>query len=170
MAESYSGQGRKAYKYQFSALPGTHGADVAGYFGPLGAIPTLSLDFQRAFMSKSIIVHVSVPTNTYHAAAIWGNFIKSSDPSISDAIAVGPSSNQTVDTNAASSWPAFSNVAPYQLNLNQTGGTISTGASGLQLTGSSLRNNFTLANAYTWEAGRGKRCDYWRSVAAIVPA
>lgn len=32
-----------------------------------------------------------------------------------------------------------------------------------------LLNNFTLVNAYTWEAGRGYRCDMWRSLGAIVP-
>lgn len=32
-----------------------------------------------------------------------------------------------------------------------------------------LKNNFTLVNAYTWEGGRGYRCDFWRSVGAVVP-
>lgn len=32
-----------------------------------------------------------------------------------------------------------------------------------------LRNDFTLVNAYEWEAGRGYRCDFWRSVGALVP-
>jgi hypothetical protein len=35
--------------------------------------------------------------------------------------------------------------------------------------GPGLRNNFTLVNAYTWEGGRGYRCDFWRSMAALVP-
>jgi hypothetical protein len=37
-------------------------------------------------------------------------------------------------------------------------------------TGPGLMNNFTLVNAYTWEDGRGMRCDFWRSVADIIPA
>lgn len=52
MAEAYSGDDRTSYKYQFSTLPGLHGQDVAGYFGPLGGVPYLSTDFQRAFMRK----------------------------------------------------------------------------------------------------------------------
>lgn len=32
-----------------------------------------------------------------------------------------------------------------------------------------LLNNITLVNAWTWEAGRGFRCEFWRSVGAIVP-
>lgn len=53
MAEAYSGQDRKSYRYQFSALPSLHGYDLQGYYGPLGQSPYLSVDFQRAFMSKS---------------------------------------------------------------------------------------------------------------------
>jgi hypothetical protein len=52
MAEAYSGQDRTSYKYQFSVLPGTHGSDVQAYFGPLGQVPYLSADYQRAFMSE----------------------------------------------------------------------------------------------------------------------
>lgn len=44
-----------------------------------------------------------------------------------------------------------------------------TGVNATEYEGSGLRNNFTLVNAYTWEAGRGYRCDFWRSVAALVP-
>jgi len=154
MAEAFSGEDRTSYKYQFSTLPGLHGQDVAGYFGPLGSVPYLSTDYQRAFMR------------------IWGNFVTSSDPSISNTFAIGSSSNSSASVDAASSWPVFSNSAPYQLNLNQTGGTLIPQNSTVQayLTGSSLMNNFTLANAYTWEAGRGARCDFWRSVASIIPA
>ncbi|KAH6625111.1 acetylcholinesterase precursor [Boeremia exigua] len=159
MAEAYSGQGHTAFKYQFSPLPGTHGADQEGYLGPLGRSLILSADFQRAFMT------------------MWGNFITHQDPSISNELAVGALSNEPVQANPASTWPMFSNASPYQLNLNQTGGIEAVG--GLEvgsltptsyLTGPGLRNNFTLANAYTWEAGRGIRCDFWRGVAPIIPA
>jgi hypothetical protein len=52
MAEAYSGNDRTSYKYQFSPLPGLHGQDVASYFGPLGSVPYLSTDYQRAMMSE----------------------------------------------------------------------------------------------------------------------
>ncbi|KAL5117487.1 hypothetical protein ACEQ8H_004652 [Pleosporales sp. CAS-2024a] len=154
MAEAYSGHDRTSYKYQFSPLPALHGQDVVSYFGILGSAPYLSIDFQRAMMK------------------IWGNFVTTSDPSISDALARGSSSNSSASKNAASNWPVFSNSAPYQLDLNQTGGTLipANSTTAAYLTGPSLRNNFTLANAYTWEAGRGARCDFWRSVAPLVPA
>lgn len=54
MAEAYSSQGHTTFKYQFSPLPGTHGADLEGYQGPLGGSLILSVDFQRAFMSTSL--------------------------------------------------------------------------------------------------------------------
>lgn len=54
MAEAYSGKGRTSYKYQFSALPATHGLDIAAYFGPLGGVSYLGIDYQRAFMSESL--------------------------------------------------------------------------------------------------------------------
>jgi carboxylesterase type B len=158
LAEAYTGSGRSSYKYQFSPLPATHGSDLSAYFGPLGGVPYLSADFQRAFMT------------------IWGNFVTQSNPSVSSSIAAGSSSNTTANTNAASRWPAFSIAEPYQLNLNQTGGVPEIG--GIEIlspvnttffTGPGLMNNFTLVNAYTWEDGRGERCDFWRSVAALVP-
>ncbi|KAF1944125.1 acetylcholinesterase precursor [Clathrospora elynae] len=155
MAEAFSGDDRTSFKYQFSALPGMHGQDVAAYFGILGSAPYLSTDYQLALRR------------------IWGNYVTTSNPSISNAFATGSSSNASASANAASSWPVFSNSAPYQLNLNQTGGTLVLPNSTVTteyLTGPSLMNNFTLANAYTWEAGRGARCDFWRSVGQIIPA
>ena len=109
---------------------------------------------------------------------IWGNFVTQGDPSISPAFAAGSSSsNNTAATDAATQWPAFTIAEPYQLNLNQTGGELAYGADSIgspvnttYFTQPELMNNFTLANAYTWEQGRGARCDFWRSVAKIVPA
>lgn len=96
-----------------------------------------------------------------------------SNPSISSAIANGASSNSTA-ANPASSWPTFNIYAPYQINLNETGGTaISTqylpGLNYTQYVGPGLQNAISLVNAYTWEGGRGYRCDFWRAVGAIVP-
>ena len=105
---------------------------------------------------------------------IWGNFITTSNPSISNSIANGAASNST-STNPASNWPAFTNYGPYQINLNQTGGVpFSTVVLGSTVNVTEdmepgLMNDITLVNAFTWEAGRGYRCDFWRSVAAIVP-
>jgi carboxylesterase type B len=139
MAEAYSGNGRSSYKYQYSVPAAAHGQDVSAYFGP--GTPEQSSDFKFAFMN------------------IWGNFITHDNPSIPSQIANGASSNST-KSNAASSWPTFNVNAPYQLNLNQSGGVpfsipLSATFNATELVGPTLRNDFRLVNAYTWEGGRG---------------
>ena len=153
MVEAYSDKA-SSYKYQYSVPVALHGSDVSGYFGP--AAKNQGPDFERAFMT------------------IWGNFITSNNPSITNEIANGASSNDSSVTNAASSWPPFSIYEPYQINLNETGGTLAgvpfgTGNNLTEYISPGLSNNFSLVNAYTWEGGRGMRCDFWRSVAALVP-
>ena len=106
---------------------------------------------------------------------IYSNFITTSNPSISAELANGASSNDTAAANPITDWPVFSAAAPYQINLNETGGTpVSVSLSPLvpnvtEFVGPGLRNDFTLVNAYTWEGGRGTRCDFWRSMGVIVP-
>ena len=155
LAEAYSGgESLMSYKYQFSVIPSNHGADVYAYFGP-PEINT-SPDFVRAFQT------------------IWGNFIVNNDPSISAAIANG--ANSTLTTNPATNWPLYSTAAPFQLNLNETGGTPfvtqplgPTGGNTTEFKEPGLKNAFEVVNAYSWEGGRGKRCDFWRSVGQAVP-
>ena len=36
--------------------------------------------------------------------------------------------------------------------------------------GAGLRNDFKLVDAYTWEGGRGARCEFWRSMGGLVMA
>lgn len=171
LAEAFTNNGRAAWKYQYSVIGALHGSDQSGYLGP--AAPNQGPDFVKAFM------------------AIYGNFITQNDPSIPADIAAGASSSSSTSLNssdpsndplpsqpnAAASWPPYTLAAPYQLNLNQSGGTPfqTVPFPGVPLdnvtefTGPGLRNDFTLVNAYTWEGGRGMRCDFWRSVGRIVP-
>lgn len=71
-------------------------------------------------------------------------------------------------------WPPFTLWDRRMVNLNQTGGVelqVPTGV-GSNVTvyvGEGLRNDLRLVDAYEWEAGRGVRCDFWKSVAALVP-
>jgi len=105
---------------------------------------------------------------------MWGNFILRDNPSIPDSVANGVSTNNT-QPNPASNWPQYKVYAPYQLSLNLTGGDpfpfhLSYIKANLtQYGGPGLRNNISLVNAYTWEAGRGYRCDMWRSLGGLVP-
>ncbi|KAK3068502.1 hypothetical protein LTR53_013873 [Teratosphaeriaceae sp. CCFEE 6253] len=150
MAEAYSDnrRGGQSYKYQFSIPPATHGADVAGFYTYPGQY--YSVDFTTAFQR------------------IFGNFVTGSDPSISDAVANGASTGNST-MNAASAWPPYSIYAPNQLDLNTTCPVV-TEIAGVGFCNSSTAiNDFTLVNAYTWEGGRGMRCDFWRAVGELVP-
>lgn len=104
---------------------------------------------------------------------IWGNFVTSSDPSISAQVANGNLTQNTA-ANPVSNWPAYSIAEPLQINLNITGGALSS----VLLNGvinvteyvePGLRNNFAPVNARSWEGGRGARCDFWRNVGSLVP-
>ncbi|KAK5054402.1 hypothetical protein LTR84_001292 [Exophiala bonariae] len=154
LAEAYSDSGRTSYRHQYSVPIALHGTDVPSFFGPPS--PNQSPDFVNAMMQ------------------IWGNFILTDKPSIPDLVANGISTNNT-QTNPASDWPPYRINAPYQLNLNLTGGDpypFNLSYIKVNLTqygGPNLRNNISLVDAYTWEAGRGYRCDMWRSLGAIVP-
>ena len=155
LAEAYSGTDNLvSYKYQFSVIPGNHGADNYAVFGP-PQINT-SPDFVLAFQT------------------MWGNFIVNNNPSISAAIANG--ANSTATSNPVTDWPVYSKAAPCQMNLNETGGTPfvtqplgPTGGSAIEFTDPGMKNAFDVVNAYTWEGGRGRRCDFWRSVGSRVP-
>ena len=77
---------------------------------------------------------------------------------------------------AAMDFPVWSLAQPLQLNLNETGGTAFS-AESFSMTAPNitefeepgLQNAFEVVDAYSWEGGRGTRCDFWRSVASIVP-
>lgn len=120
--------------------------------------PLLSGDFQLAFMR------------------IWGNFIINNDPNVSNVVANGNSTGNTTAGNPAANWPQYSLNAPYMLNLNETGGTAMNVTSGASLDGDfteyvgpGLKPDFTLVDAWSFEGGRGTRCDFWLSMASLVP-
>ena len=153
MAEAFP----TSFKYQYSVPGALHGSDAVAVFGP--PTPNLSDDFVRAVMT------------------IWGNFVTSDDPSIDASIANGANASTSTDNSAVTAFPAFSVAQPLQINLNQTQGTfysaendaIPGGPNITQSQQPGLSNDFTAVNAYTWEGGRGQRCDFWRSVASLVP-
>ncbi|KAM0803758.1 carboxylesterase type B [Usnea florida] len=154
LADAFTGHKRKAYKYQYSVIGAEHGADLSSYGG--SPTPNQGPAFNKAFMT------------------IFGNFITTSNPSISAQIANGV--NSTSASNPASAWPPWNLTQPYQINLNESGGTpfeattLATDVGEItEFGGPGLKNKIELVNAYTWEGGRGARCDFWRSVGAIVP-
>lgn len=159
LAEAFSSnlQSKKqAWKYQYSVTPAYHGADLSAYFSAHATTP--NIDFRHTFQK------------------IWGNFIIHNTPVISVADATAGYMNATVPSgdDGMISWPAFTEGEPWQMDLNTTGGTttkkvVTSRLSYYERTGEGIVNTFRLANASSWEGGRGARCEFWRSVAARVP-
>lgn len=156
MASAYTSATRAAYTYQYSVPFAWHGTDVAGYFGP--ATPNQSPEFIKAFRQ------------------IWGNFVKTGNPSISNAVANGASSANPSAANPASSWPVWTDNTNNQLvNLNTTGGVaynevLQWGSTVTQFAVPGIQNAITAANANSWEGGRGARCAVYAGLAARIPA
>ncbi|OBT45571.1 hypothetical protein VE00_03497 [Pseudogymnoascus sp. WSF 3629] len=154
LASAYTGNGRTAYKYQYSVPFGGHTDDLPAIFGP--AQPNHSDSFVAAFRS------------------IWGKFVTTSNPSISAALASGGQPTTSSAQNPVTKFPAWTASSPQQINLNITGGTPYTtvtmfGVTVTQFQEPGLKNAFSVANANTWEGGRGTRCDFWRTIAGKVP-
>lgn len=156
LAEAFSNPPRTSYKYQYSIIPALHGQDVSAYFGPYSEVPPYQgPEFVKAF------------------AHIVGNFVVRDNPSISAVLAYG--NTTAAGGNPATNWPEFDIYAPYQIDLNQTGGreieydATGSGTDTRIYVGRGLENDFTSVNAYTWEGGRGYRCDFWKSVGVLVP-
>ncbi|KAF2651659.1 alpha/beta-hydrolase [Lophiostoma macrostomum CBS 122681] len=131
----------KSYHYQYSVPFAIHGADIPAYFGPI--TPNQSPEFSTVFKS------------------IWGNFIKRGNPSIASE-------------SALAHWPEWvAGDRSKLVNLNETGGVPyempSLWGNVTQYTEPGLENDFSIANAYTWEGGRGARCEFWKSVASKIP-
>jgi carboxylesterase type B len=89
---------------------------------------------------------------------IWGNF----------SVAASPA-------RAVEYWPTWVEGSMSQLlNLNTTGGTpyvvpTITGGNVTQFMEPGVQNAISVANAKTWEGGRGARCDFWARIAEQVP-
>ncbi|GMG04271.1 unnamed protein product [Aspergillus oryzae var. brunneus] len=156
LAEAFGGPLRQAWKYQYSVTPAYHGADMNAYF-PAGA-SWPSKGFNHAFQK------------------IWGSFIINDSPIIPLQDATANQSHAIVPEtpHGTLDWPQFHPSAPWHMDLNTTGGTVSPVVVTPNYTyyirqGNDIVNHFRLANAYTWEGGRGVRCLFWRAVADRIP-
>jgi carboxylesterase type B len=150
----------QGWKYQFSAPPAYHGYDLQALWS---GTPTPGASFKRAFRK------------------IWGNFIVHNDPVISVEDAKGGRANSSVPVaegygvdGARIKWPQWDENKPQFLNLNATGGVPTPVKSTQDLyynvySDPGVANVITIADAETWEGGRGRRCGFWEDVAAKVP-
>jgi len=157
LADAFSGStDKEGWKYQFSVTPAYHGSDLTAYFSVGAHTPTRG--FTHAFQK------------------IWGSFIMNDTPVISIADAKGHAENSTVPegANGYISWPAWNDSSPVLMNLNTTGGRtifdrVTDHLSYWLRKDPGVKNEFTLADASSWEGGRGERCKFWQSVGPRVP-
>ncbi|KAJ5902515.1 hypothetical protein N7495_003043 [Penicillium taxi] len=156
LADAFSANETTSWKYQYSVTPAYHGADLTAYFSVGATTPTRSL--------------------MYAVQKIWGSFIIHDSPIISVYDARGGVYNATVPEGADGdiSWPAWCESKPVLMNLNTTGGTLRYHRVTDHLAfwireGRDISNEFSLANASSWEGGRGERCQFWREVGPRVP-
>lgn len=160
---AFQSQDQAAYKYQLSVVPGYHGMDL---------LAESLVDYPNAFATNI--------GPDFHLAMtiIWGNMIKTGNPSISVALANGESTNDT-STNPASHWPKFTTHGKYSwkmMNLNQTGGIeYETLTQVVQLPAvrqymdPGLQNSLREVDARSWEGGQARRCDFLRSIGERIP-
>lgn len=156
MAEGFSTKDHEIYKYQYSILTALHGDDLFAYF-TAGDVPVnMGQSFRDAMIS---FLNSFITTGTPNTESVY---------------------NTTVPADTASfmaTWPAYNTQNQTQANLNQTGGILNTTMDPRDpfyypvnmYVNPGLEPAFNLVNAYTWEGGRGERCDFWKSVGTRVP-
>ncbi|KAI8623153.1 carboxylesterase [Xylariaceae sp. FL1651] len=160
VADAFAGEeGKSSWKYQFSVPPSTHGADI----GPITASPQV----QGTGIDKVFRVAFQ---------QIWGNFVAKGDPTLNTAQASSAECGN-VTAAAAGNWPQWGGQpdSDYLLNLNMTGGMpVATpsrlGGKSINITSyvpststsyPPLEAAFNVAPGWTWEGGRGERCQLW---------
>ncbi|KAI0388539.1 carboxylesterase family protein [Xylariaceae sp. FL0594] len=160
MADAYGGvRGRSSWKYQFSVPISDHGSDIAPIYQSVEVQGTgIDKVFRTAFQQT------------------WGNFIVRGDPSLS-AAQVDTAQAGNITAASYGTWRQWGGrpEADYMLNLNMTGGMPVTtvrnvGGKSISLTSYTastsdahppLKAKFNLASGWSWEGGRGKRCQLW---------
>lgn len=146
---------------------------MPGYFG--NAPNTMSQPFQHSFLCKlprSPEAEETGKTNKY--TAFFDSFITHGTPS--------NTTSYTIDVPAdiaqvLAYWPSWTPNNRVQANLNQTGGTHTTGTDSYDpykyvintYVDPGLVPEFSMVDGYSWEGGRGRRCDFWKSIGAAVP-
>ena len=167
---------KQSWKYQYSVPPSEHGADLDAYYAinreALG-YGTLSPGFRTAVQE------------------IWGRFIIYNDPTLPASLiknittfSNGTSTGDDIVAAQSGKWSVWEGGsrdggnAYRMLNLNMTGGHAteikwsSAGGQSFNVTqyaGPGLTAKFDIVDAWTWEGGRGKRCEFWADVGELVP-
>ena len=171
MADSYNRKsiGGKSWHYQYSVPPAEHGVDIDSYYTANFFTPgngTMS-DNGRLAMQY-----------------IWANMVTKNNPTLSSSIIAKLDGHKGAegmfDSASSSKWKAWTGGqhGSTMLNVNMTGGVevkseLPTAANisipFTQHVGPGLKGDFNVADAYTWEGGRGGRCNELLRIASNIP-
>jgi hypothetical protein len=115
---------------------------------------------------------------------IWGRFIIDNDPTLPASVIQqittvnGSTTGDNITAAEQGVWPSWEAEMGYKmLNLNMTGGvpspaTFNTADASINITrsiGPGIEADFAIVDAWSWEGGRGERCDFWKQIGALVP-
>lgn len=166
---------KQAWKYQFSVPPSEHGADFNAYQA-----------FNREVLGEGAMNEVARTA----VQLAWGRFIIYNDPTLPAEIvrslttaSNGSSTGDELYDMGTGAWPIWSGASEgdggyKMLNINMTGGspevlssTFSDGSvvNVTQMIGPGLQARFQVVDAWSWEGGRGQRCELWKDLGDSVP-
>lgn len=97
-----------------------------------------------------------------------GNFITKDDPRIPSLIANGITTGNETE-NPVSNWPHYSLYNPTLLDFNTTCPETEEIGGLPYCVGDEAELRLRLSDAYEWEGGRGRRCDFWAMMGELVP-
>lgn len=166
LADGYANKEHgKAWTYQFSVPPAQHGYNMYPLFAPTdGAGTGMDTVFRTALQY------------------MFGNFVLRGDPTLDQAqISALDGNGGNITAAGAGVWPQWQATAGsnWMLNLNMTGGIpvnntyVQDGVTlevvsympSNNISSTALEADFQLVEGYSWEGGRGKRCQLWADLA-----
>ncbi|RKF59731.1 Lipase 1 [Erysiphe neolycopersici] len=169
LADAFSNLNKKSWKYQFSVPPAAHGTDMNAYYMSNAAL------FSEGTLSDGFRTGVQLS---------WGQFIINNDPtlphSVIDEFSTNTNRKHHENLSAAlnTSWVEWDKNSMNMLNFNSSGGTEKTLTVIIAVgkfinvtmnVNPGLTANWTIADAATWENGRGKRCNFWSHLKKYRP-
>lgn len=142
-------EGGKAWRYQFSVPPALHSLDLEPMFEPAdttgGGIDEV---FRTAFQQ------------------LWGNFIVNGDPALT-SVQIDAADHGNIMAAGSGLWQQWSGLPgeSSMLSINMTGGVPANSSSSPPLEAA-----FKIAEATSWEGGRGDRCQLWAELGPWIVA
>lgn len=161
---------KMSWKYQFSVPPSEHGADLDAYQSST-----------REALGEGTMTDAARKA----VQMAWGRFIINDNPTLPQSLikqltttANGTRTADNLSAIATGNWPQWSAGTQRMLNINMTGGVpdmiswtplVGKTVNVTQMIGPGLEARFRTVDAWSWEGGRGARCELWKKLGSSVP-